>query len=81
MKKILLIFFFLSAFPQFSKAETVYLIISTRMGNTGSTNVIPMDNKEKCELSGAQLKSSKRFNPFTNSPRMYEVGYECVTGK
>ena len=80
MKKIFLIFFFLSAFPQFAKAETVYLIINTRYGASSSTNVIPMETKEKCELTGAKLKSSERLNP-TGAEQYHAVGFECITGK
>ena len=80
MKKLLLIIFFLSAFPQFAKAETIYLIINTRYHLSNSTNVIPMETKEKCELTGAKLKSSKRFNPV-GFEQPHSVGFECITGK
>ena len=83
MKKLLLIFIFLSAFPQFSKAETVYLIVNTRWININSTNVIPMETMEQCELQGAKLKASERLSPMGigKKKNWHSVGFECVTGK
>ena len=85
MKKLLLIFFFLSAFPQFAKAENVYLILNNKWINSISTNVIPMETMEKCELQGAKLKSSNRFDPdplgLGIKKGWHSVGYECIRGK
>ena len=68
------------AMPMTASAETVYLIIKSR--GSGESRVpallsVPMSSAEDCEMEGAKIISSKRFDLSSASLD----AFECVTGK
>lgn len=68
------------AMPMAASAETVYLIIKSR--GSGKSMVpallsVPMASTEDCEMEGAKIISSKRFDLSYASLD----AFECVIGK
>lgn len=77
MKK--LVFMFLALF--FSspvQAETVYLVVKSKLQGKGVSLVaIPMTSREQCEEEGVLITTSQRFDlRFAN-----QDAFECVNGK
>ena len=73
MKKLFLIFFFLSALPTSVSAESVWLVLQSGNFNGSSLVKIEMEDITQCELMGAKWLSTERV-------RM-QKGFECFKGK
>ena len=67
------------ASPLPSLGETVYLIIKSHGWGTGiATTVVPMNSMDDCEIAGAEVIASSRFDINSYAEK---DGFECVIGK
>jgi hypothetical protein len=69
-----------------AQSETIYLVLRHSMAgylmnsSYGGTSMIyvPMDSIEQCNIAGANIKSSKRFDQNKGKNM---IGFECIEGK